>query len=226
MNNIKYIEYINLNLKNNNSTKNTSSLSNISSKKRDENDKDYLQMKIQNKIKNTKFLTTTQTKHNSKSSSRIEDFTNNIINNSKKLKIKSKYNMIKNIPYTSCQSPSDKIKNTKKNHIKNNLIKRSLELNSQNIKKNSIQSIKNINFEMLKKEKSSNLINLNLNIKKPKRDDSNSNKNKSIKEINNIYFQKTKETNLETQSLQSTKREPDYFKKEMEKISNYIKQCK
>ena len=106
-------------------------------------------MKFQNKFKNTKLLTTVHSKQNSKSSSRIEEYSNNIITHSKPLDI-SKNNFIKkNIPYTACQSPSSKIKKTKKNPLKNNLVKRSLELGSQNnIKKTSIQSIKNINFDI------------------------------------------------------------------------------
>jgi hypothetical protein len=222
VNDIKYIEYINSNLKNNNSTKNTSSLSNISSKKKDESDKDYLQMKFQNKFKNTKLLTTVHSKQNSKSSSRIEDYSNNIITHSKPLDI-SKNNFIKkNIPYTACQSPTSKIQKTKKNPLKNNLVKRSLELGYQNnIKKSSIQSIKNINFDILKREKQTNL--LNLNISNHKKEHS---YNISRKEVNNILLDKENNQIAETQSLQSTIREPAYYRKEMEKISNYIKQCK
>ena len=221
VNDVKYIEYINSNLKNNNSTKNTSSLSNISSKKRDESDKDYLQMKFQNKYKNTKLLTTVNSKQNSKSSSRIEDYSNIIITHNKPLDL-SKNNFIKkNIPYTACQSPSNKIQKPKKNSLKNHLVKKSLELGYQNIKKSSIQSIKNINFDILKRDKQANL--LNLNISNHKKDHS---YNITRKEINNILIEREKNQNNETQSLQSTIREPAYYRKEMEKISNYIKQCK
>ena len=76
MNNIKYLEYITSGLKNNNSTKNISSLSNKSSKKKEEIEKDYLQMKLQLKLKTAKSLTTVQSKQNSKSSSRIEEYSN------------------------------------------------------------------------------------------------------------------------------------------------------
>ena len=105
--------------------------------------------------------------------------------------------------------------------MKNHLVKKSLELGYQNIKKSSIQSIKNINFDILKRDKQANL--LNLNISNHKKDHS---YNITRKEINNILIEREKNQNNETQSLQSTIREPAYYRKEMEKISNYIKQCK
>ena len=63
-----------------------------------------------------------------------------------------------------------------------------------------------------KKEHVQNIKKITLNIFK--------NEQKKKEEI------KEEKNNLTTQSLQSTMKESSYYKKEMEKISDYIKRCK
>ena len=208
MNNIKYLEYIASGLKNNNSTKNTSSLSNKSSKKKEEIEKDYLQMKFQLKFnKNIKSVTTLQSKHNSKSSSKIID-NSNYINNSK---INNNNNsIIKEIPISVINSPEI---NINKNQKKNN--------NGYLSKNNSNQNIKKVNLNVKKEIK--NLCNLNKNEKKINNQKIEENKKGSEKEKERNKKIQNNETN---QSIQSTMKESSYYRKEMENISNYIKKCK
>ena len=167
-NNVKYIEYITSGLKNNSSTKNTS-LSNKSSKRKDEIERDYLQTKIQ--LKYNKNLTTVHSKNNSKSTSRVEEYINTKQSDYKK-PIKH------NVPLTACQSP--------------NSIEKVYECPKAYLKKN---------FDIFNNINQSNEINV-------------------IDTENDIE----KLLNNTIDSVQSTAREAMYYRKELEKLSNYIKQ--
>ena len=170
-NDVKYIEYITSGLKNNSSTKNTS-LSNKSSKRKEEIERDYLQTKIQ--LKYNKNLTTVHSKNNSKSTSRVEEYINTKQSDYKKPSTSIKHN----VPLTACQSP--------------NRISKMNEHPKAYLKKN---------FDIFNNINQSNDINV-------------------IDTENDIE----KLLNNTMESAQSTAREAMYYRKELEKLSNYIKQ--
>ena len=242
MNDIKYIEYITSNLKNTNSTKNTSSISNRSMKKKEEIERDYLHTKLNNKYKNIKNVTSVQSKQNSKSNSRIDESYNNIITNKNSKIINLVHN---NKPFTANPSPSQK---GVKHILKNNFSKKEITTKKP-LKKN--YSIHNALIEKMKKQKNSNntsnnnskinnshqifnnyIINENVNLHDNNLNHSNIKEN-TIKKINkkentNKELEEIPQMTVETISIsiQSTIRDNIFYRKEMEKISNIIKQCK
>ena len=184
-NDVKYIEYITSGLKNNNSTKNTS-LSNKSSKKKEEIEKDYLQTKIQLKY-NKNSLTTVQSKNNSKSTSRVEEYIN-----TKQSEYKKSTSIKHNVPLTACQSPCGKSAQNifKKEEPKKGFLKKNFDIfnnmnNISNALKNNVSDINVIDTE-----------------------------NEDIEKMLNNTIE----------SVQSTARESMYYRKELEKLANYIKQ--
>jgi serine/threonine protein kinase len=206
---VKYIEYISSNVKNNNSTKNTSSLSNKSSKKNEDINRDYLQTKIQLKYKNKNSLTTVHSKQTSKSksTSRIDEYCccpssssnsnpHSKINAYNKKSITS-INIKHNVPLTACQSP------VRQNILENNKIQTKNKLIYDLIFKHNLNEALN--------SESNNNSQIN-------------NQNKEFSDHAMMFISNDKILNETYESQQSTVRESAFYRIEMEKIANQIKQ--
>lgn len=200
--------------KNNNSTKNTS-LSNKSIKKKEENERDYLKAKMENKKKDS--LTTVQSKNNSKLTNRMEDKSVVLSIN---LDNKQKKNLNKKYPATACHSP--KRVNDIHSQIDSNLNNILLE----NLKNDNYLShtsnkpgFTKINLDQINLEK--------LNKKKGEPDEINTESISIDKMLieENIKEPEPNEYINTITSLNSTMKEASYYRMEKEKVSNYIKQC-
>lgn len=213
-NDVKYIEYITSGLKNNNSTKNTS-LSNKSSKKKEEIEKDYLQTKIQLKYnKNKNSLTTVQSKQNSKSTSRVEEYSNV---NTKQSDYKKAASIKHNVPLTACQSPCGK-------SAQNIFQKNPLICNNEPTKKAYLKK----NIDLHYHNNNSNNDGNHYKVNKDNSDLFDESKQKKLLEdikcLETESGEIDKMLNCTMESMQSTARESMYYRKELEKLSNYIKQ--
>ena len=231
-NNGSYIINGKIKVKNNNiSTKNTS-LSNKSIKKKEENEKDYLKFKLDNKQIHKSSITTVPSKHNSKSTSRVEEQQSIITMNSKEKVIKLCKDKIfaKTPAYSPENSFKSKIINDRQNY-KQCLIKCD-KTNHMNYKKKTIQ-------KLTKKKKKDNKEN-NGNVFKPSHDDRINTDNILVAE-NILYEEDMKRLETENMtiekilsedntyqmintlsSIQSTTKDNLFYRKERDKIANYI----
>lgn len=200
--------------KNNNSTKNTS-LSNKSIKKKEENERDYLKAKIENKKKD--YLTTVQSKNNAKQTNRIEDKS---VVLSVALDNKQKKNLNKKYPVTACHSP----KKVNDIHFQiapnlNNILLDNLKNDNYLSHTSSKPSFTKINLDKINLEK------LNKKIGEPEEINTESiSIDKLLIEENPKESDQNEYINTIT-SINSTMKEASYYRMEKEKVSNYIKQC-
>lgn len=195
-----FITYITSNIKHKSTNNSKPKISN----------KDYLQRRFM-KMKN-KSITTVQSKNNSKSFSRFEDYSNVNSSNVKQNDYSKKGTIIKhNVPLTACQSPCGK---STQNIFKKNPFGKSSENKVSNIFKGNGPNLKKIDLELIA------LSNINSKKLHPLENISNRKvshlEGENITELDKMLFETV-------ESMQSTARESMYFRREMEKVAAYIK---
>lgn len=190
-------------MKNNNSSTKNTSLSNKSMKKKEEEtNKDY-------KKKEKNSLTTVQSKNNSKSSNRLDERSMCLLTNADK-------NNDRKYPVTACHSP--KRINEDSSCINANIFENCKNDNyiiNNNANKNFTKiNLDRVNFDkFFNKKQNEEFVNNHIETE-----------NISIDKILDTHRKENETINTVT-SINSTMKEYTYYRKESDRISNYIKQC-
>lgn len=222
-NHIKYNDCIASNIKN--QFLKTSLLSDEHLKKNNEEiEKNYFYSKLKAPHKNKKIIFLSNSKHNIKSNSRVEDFFINPLSNA---------NGIPNVKLNEEEvmgigNKSDKLNNNK-NFLAIEKLADPISMYQSPISKNAQAIINKINIKSPRIESQKQSIKIGIDyIKKSLNNNSNSNQlvhNHQYEEMKvNDIVNMERIINETTDSVQSTMRESLFYKKELEKISLYIKQ--
>ncbi|MCQ2817702.1 MAG: hypothetical protein MJ252_10600, partial [archaeon] len=190
-----------------------------SKQKNEPNEQMMFKQRIEMKYKNNSSATSIKSKHASKSSSQVDDFSN-----SKIPKSKHQHNMSKDNFYSS--KGNDKLYAEIKKCT--NLGKNIISVSSNQSAKNTITHYdnKNNSAQNTIHQESKPTKQIEVNCLKSSLDGYKNNK----KDLNTalLYYnkEKNKENNDTIESLNSTMRDNAYYMKEMNKISHYIRKCK